>query len=176
MKTNLLIAEFLSTPWALMPERLNAVAGVAVPVLVIWLGMVAIVGAPTVTLKVVAELLTLSLTLTVIVADPCWPAAGVMVTLRLVPPASLVRTMFGLPLGIRVVLSEVAVTASSLAGVSGSTTVNAIGPVLPPRGIAWFGMEEIAGDWLAPATSAKRVPTLKSSISIVPPEVAWRKL
>jgi hypothetical protein len=28
MKTNLLIAEFLSTPWALMPERLNAVAGV----------------------------------------------------------------------------------------------------------------------------------------------------
>ena len=28
MRTNLLIAQFLSTPWALMPERLNAVAGV----------------------------------------------------------------------------------------------------------------------------------------------------
>jgi signal peptide peptidase SppA len=28
MKRQLLIAEFLSTPWALMPERLNAVAGV----------------------------------------------------------------------------------------------------------------------------------------------------
>ena len=28
MKTELLIAEFLSTPWALMPERLNAVSAV----------------------------------------------------------------------------------------------------------------------------------------------------
>ena len=28
MKTNLLLAEFLATPWAMMPERLNAFAGV----------------------------------------------------------------------------------------------------------------------------------------------------
>jgi len=28
MKHELLIAEFLSTPWALMPERLNAVSAV----------------------------------------------------------------------------------------------------------------------------------------------------
>ena len=28
MKTELLLAEFLSTPWALMPERLNAVSAV----------------------------------------------------------------------------------------------------------------------------------------------------
>ena len=46
----------------------KGMAGVAVLIAVIWFGMVPMVGAPTVTLKVVNEVFTLSLALMVMVA------------------------------------------------------------------------------------------------------------
>ena len=62
----------------------NGMASEAVPMRVIWLGMAAITGAPTVTLKLVEEEAVPSETVTVMTAEPCWALAGVTVIVQLV--------------------------------------------------------------------------------------------
>ncbi len=71
-----------------------------------------------------AELPFPSATVSVIIASPNWSASGVMVTVRfaLFPPKTILA--FGMRLG----LEEVPFTIRLAAGVSGSPTVNAIGP------------------------------------------------
>src|SRR6476469_9331740 len=66
-----------------------------------------------------------SLTVTVIVALPVWPAAGVTVTVRFEPLPP--NTMFAF--GTRVVLEELPVTVRFVACVSGSPMVNGIAGV-----------------------------------------------
>src|SRR5437867_10665105 len=64
----------------------KGMAGVRVSCGVVWFAMDETVGAPTMNRKVrVAVLLSPSVTMTVISADPCWPAAGVTETVRFEP-------------------------------------------------------------------------------------------
>ena len=68
-----------------------------------------------------------SLTATVMVAVPLWPAAGATVTVRLeaLPPKMM------LALGTRAGLEELPETVRLAAAVSASPMVNASGPVVP---------------------------------------------
>ena len=72
-----------------------------------------------------------SLTVTVIVAVPVWPLAGVIVTVRLLalPP----KTIFAF--GTSVVLEDPPVTTRLEAGVSASPTVNAMAGVAVSAGV-----------------------------------------
>ena len=67
-------------------------------------------GVPTPTLKDVDEKAVPSLTVSVISADPCWPAAGVTVTVRLVLPVPGTTAKMILLFGTRPVSDELAVT------------------------------------------------------------------
>jgi hypothetical protein len=92
-----------------------------------------IVGAEfTVSKKVSLALSDPSLTVTVIVAVPLWPLAGVTVTVRLdpLPP----KTMFAF--GTKVVLLLLPLTLNEPAAVWVSPTVKAIASVLFPSVIA----------------------------------------
>ena len=106
----------------------NAIAAVAVFMVVLWLGMLEIVGASftafTVTKKLVLLLSCPSLTVTVIVAEPFWLVAGVTVTVRFAPLPP--NTTFAL--GTSVVLEELPLTVKLPAAVSASPTVKLIGP------------------------------------------------
>src|ERR1017187_8336630 len=94
----------------------------------------------------VALVVTLPLpTLMVILATPARPDTGVMARVWLVPPASLVRTMFVPPLGTSVRLSEVAVIVSRSAGVAGSLTVKRTKRWVLFVVMDWSAMAEMAG-------------------------------
>jgi hypothetical protein len=85
------------------------------------------VGPPgfTVTTKLVLVLLGPSFTVTVIVAVPVCPAAGVTVTVRLAPdPPNTI-----LALGISTGLDDAALNCRFAAATCASPTVNGIGPV-----------------------------------------------
>src|ERR1035438_167454 len=140
----------------------KGMAGVAVLSAVSWFAMAPIVGAPTVRRNELVVKLTLSSTTRVMVVKPCWPITGVMVTVRFVPPRSLPRVI--LPLGTKAVLEELALRWSSDAGVSASWMVTGSGPVGVFIGVFWATGTLIVGEVLAPATSAKRVPTFRLSI------------
>src|SRR6476619_124938 len=81
----------------------------------------------TVTLKLVLTSCGPSFTVTVIVALPDCPGTGVTVTVRLAsfPPKTI------LPLGTRLGLEELALSCRFAAGVSASSTVKSIGPIVP---------------------------------------------
>ena len=88
-------------------------------------------------------------TLTVMVAVPVRPAAGVTVTVRFapLPPKAM-------PLrGTRVVLLELPVRASAPAAVSTSPTVNARGPRTPLMATVWLGMSLMVGGVFGSGTS-----------------------
>src|SRR5439155_26138249 len=84
--------------------------------------------ALTVRVKLVLALREPSLTVSVIVAVPTWPLAGVTVTVRFPPLPP--NTMFAL--GTSVGLEELAETVRLPAGVWASLTVKASGPVELP--------------------------------------------
>src|SRR5262249_40881940 len=117
----------------------------AVPDVVVWSVMFEIVGgvlaAPTVRRKPVLALREPSLTVTVTVAVPVWPAAGVSVTVRLAPLPP--KAMFA-P-GSSVWFDELPETVRLPAGVSASPTVKAIGPTGVPVVVDWFAIAEIVG-------------------------------
>jgi len=123
----------------------------AVPTTVDWSGMFDIVGASltalTVTTKLVLALDCPSLTVTVIVAVPDWLAAGVRVTVRLVPEPP--KTMFAL--GANVGFDELPLTVKP-AGVSVSFTVKLMVPVVVSSLIVRFAMLEIVGGVFVPGT------------------------
>jgi hypothetical protein len=80
----------------------------------------------TVTRKLMLVLLGPSFTVTVMVALPVCPAAGVIVTLRLAPPLPP-NTIF--PAGTSPGLDDTALNCRFAAATSASPTVNAMGPV-----------------------------------------------
>src|SRR2546423_8343946 len=83
------------------------------------------VAVPTVAAKVIEAVALPSLTVIVMFAEPVWPAAGVIVTVRLLPPPPNTIPATGITEG----LEDVAASASEETGSSGSSIVNAIGPV-----------------------------------------------
>ena len=106
----------------------KAMAPVDVPWVMVLSAMSEIVGASftafIVNLNVSVSVFAPSLTVTVIVADPLWFAAGVTVTVRFAPLPP--NTMFAF--GTRVVLLEVPVRVRLSTGVSTSPTVKPNGP------------------------------------------------
>ena len=106
-----------------------------------------IVGAvfPTVSRKVSLRVLEPSLTVTVIVDVPDWPAAGVSVRVRDAPLPPKVIFAFGTSVG----LDEEPDSVRLAAGVSRSPTVKPSGPNVAPVRMVWFGMSEIVGAALA---------------------------
>ena len=92
------------------------------------LGGVFVATALTEIVKLVLLLRLPSLTVSVMVAVPVWPAAGVTVTIRfeLLPPRAMPAA------GTKVVFDELAVMARLPAAVSASPTVNANGLVADP--------------------------------------------
>src|SRR5262245_50296601 len=89
-----------------------------------------------------------SLTVSVIVAEPFWFVAGWRRTVRLVVlPAKIIRFA-----GINVGLLDVAVTTRFDAAVSGSETLNEIGPVSTSSSVVTFDTLEIEGASAAPVT------------------------
>src|SRR5262245_21868815 len=103
----------------------KARAEVAASSLTVWLAIVEIVGASltaeTVTVNDVDVVAVPSLTLTVIVDEPDWFAAGVIVSVRLAPLPPTVMLAFGT----NAVLDELVETVKPAAAVSVSPTVNA---------------------------------------------------
>src|SRR5436189_2191500 len=87
-----------------------------------------VLGPLTVNTKVSLAVKAPSLTVTVMVEVPVWPAAGVTVTVRLLPLPP--KTM--LPLGTRPVLEEAPLRVRLATGVSGSLTVKVMGRVEEP--------------------------------------------
>src|SRR5437867_6410239 len=105
-------------------------------------GIVGVVlGALTVRVKLVLALRVPSLTVSVIVAVPTWPLAGVTVTVRFPPLPP--NTMFAL--GTSVGLEELADTVRLVSGVRASLTVKASGPVEPPALMVRLAMLERVG-------------------------------
>jgi len=101
-------------------------------------------------------------TVTVMVALPLASASGVMSMVRVGPePPS---TMFGLPSGIRLWSSLVAVTVSADAAVSTSSMVKLSAPVLVSSSMVWSGMSLIVGASLTAVTLTTNV-----SVAIKPP-------
>ena len=123
----------------------KAIAPVLESSLIVRFEMLEIVGAEftalTVTTNVSLAVSEPSLTVTVIVAEPVCPLAGVTVTVRLAPEPP--RTTFAV--GTSVVFDEDRVTVRLAAVVSMSPTVNASAPVFEPALIVWFAMSEIVG-------------------------------
>src|SRR4051795_13054776 len=95
----------------------------------------------TVNRKLASTLYCPSLTLTVMVAVPDWPAAGVTVTVRLAPlPPRLM-----LPRGTRAGLEELLLRIRLARPVSTSPIVKLNGPVELSTLMFWLAMLEIAG-------------------------------
>lgn len=100
-----------------------------------------VLAAVTVTTKLSEEVRLPSLTVTVIVAEPDWPAAGVTVTVRLEPlPPNTTPDV-----GIKVVFEDERVRVKLFAAVSASLTVNASAPVEVPAAIVWSAMLLMTG-------------------------------
>src|SRR5438093_3806512 len=135
----------IKAEWEDVPTRVKALAGVSaspttkgiavvgVSSLIVWSVIVVIVGGVfgaelTVSRNDVLAFDCPSLTVSVILLVPVWPAAGVTVTVRLdpLPP----KTMFAL--GTKVRFVEVPLTKRLPAAVSASPTVNASGPTAVP--------------------------------------------
>ena len=116
--------------------------------------------AVTVRVKVSLVLAVPSLTLTVIVADPFWLAAGFTVTVRLaaLPP----KTMFAL--GTSVVLDELPVKVRFAAAVSTSPTVKLSELVALSSLVVWLAISEIVGGSLTGLTVRLTVATLDSAL------------
>src|SRR5690242_17664090 len=95
----------------------------------------------TVTKKVSLALFTPSLTVTVMVAVPVWPDAGVTVTVRFAsaPP----KTIFAV--GTSVVLSEALVRVRLLEGVPASVIEKGILLLVESTAMSWLGMSLIVG-------------------------------
>ena len=90
-----------------------------------------------------------SVTVSVTVAVPHCPAAGVTVTVRLAPdPPRAIPAV-----GSRVRFEETAVTVRSAARVSASPTVKLIGPDEPPVGTVTSATSEIVGGALTVTTN-----------------------
>ena len=83
----------------------------------------------TVSVKLSLALAAPSLTVTVMTADPLWPAAGVTLTVRLAPEPP--KTI--LPTGTRVGFEEAAVNVRLPGGVSASFIENGIAAVATPE-------------------------------------------
>ena len=108
-------------------------------------GAVLVGVALTVSVKVSLAVRVPSLTVTVIVADPDWLAAGVTFTVRLVPlpPKTIAE------LGTSVVLDEEPETTRLPAAVSASLTVKPRAPVDVPAAIVVLGISLITGAMFA---------------------------
>src|SRR5215831_7487083 len=122
--------------------------------------------------KVVLVVSVPSLTVTVIVADPFWPAAGVSVTVRLAPLPPNTTLAFGTS----VVFDEVPLTVRFATGVSTSPTVKATGPTAVPVVVAWLAIAEIVGGSLTALTVnwklvlAVAAPSLTVRVIVVTPD------
>src|ERR1039458_7474955 len=114
----------------------------------------------TITARIVLAVLVPSLTVTVIGATPVWPAAGLTVTVRLLPPPP--KTM--LALGISVVLAEAADNVRLAAGVSRSPTVKAMGGGAVLRSVLVQEIAEMQG-----AVFAGNTVTVKLVLLEAPP-------
>src|SRR6476646_2661333 len=87
--------------------------------------LVPIDGALTVTAKLSLEEFTPSLTVIVMVAVPVWPAAGVIVRVRLEPLPPKTILLVGMSVGLEEFLRKTRL----FTGVSESAMVNAMGPI-----------------------------------------------
>ena len=107
-----------------------------------------LVGAAAVSTKVSLADREPSRTVTVIVAVPLWPAAGVTVTVRLasLPPNTMLAS------GTRVVFDEPPSRVRLASAVSTSPTVMARAPVFAFSAIVWLAMSEIVGASLTAVT------------------------
>src|SRR6266487_6194146 len=94
-----------------------------------------------------------SLTLTVIVALPVWPVAGVTVTVRVVPLPPNTMLFSGTSVG----LDELPLNVKLPAAVSTSPIVKFNGPVVPFTLIVWFAMPVIVGGVLTALTVSTKV-------------------
>src|ERR1017187_1420798 len=102
----------------------------------------------TITAKIELAVLVPSLTVTVMGTTPVWPAAGVTVTVRLLPPPP--NTM--LAMSISVGLAEAADNTRLAAGVSRSPTAKAMGGGAVLRNVLVQEIAEIQGAVLAAKT------------------------
>lgn len=121
----------------------KANAMVDLPMLIIWLLIALIVGAPfTVTGKAVLAVNPAAfLTVNVIVAVPLWFAPGVTLTVRAAPlPPKIIRMV-----GKSVLLLANPVTVSDAAGVTASPTVNASAGVEALTLMSWLAMVVMVG-------------------------------
>src|SRR5262249_47213323 len=127
---------------------------------VVWLAIVAIVGALSLTVSWKIEVVASrpSLTVTLMMLVPNWPAAGVTVTVRFAPLPPNAMPAFGTS----VVFDELPLTVRLAAGVSASPTVNAIAPVAVPPIVDWLAIAEIVGGVLV-ALTVSRNPVLVES-------------
>src|ERR1039457_5491381 len=112
----------------------------------------------TITEKVELAALVPSLTVTVMGTTPVWPAAGVTVTVRLLPLPP--KTM--LALGTSAVLAEVADNARLAAGVSRSPTMKAMGGAAVFRSVLVQEIVEIQGAVLAAKTVTVKLVLLEA--------------
>src|ERR1017187_8152214 len=112
----------------------------------------------TITEKVELAVLVPSLTVTVMGTTPVWPAAGLTVTVRLLPLPP--KTM--LPSGTSAGLAEAAVNARLAAGVSRSPTVKAMGGTAVLRSVLVEEIEEILGAVLAAKTVTVKLVLLEA--------------
>src|ERR1035438_6311832 len=112
----------------------------------------------TITEKVELAVLVPSLTVTVMGTTPVWPAAGVTVTVRLLPLPP--KTM--LALGISVVLAEAADNARLAAGVSRSPTVKVMGGAAVFRSVLVQEIAEMQGAVLAGNTVTVKLVLLEA--------------
>ena len=135
----------------------NASAPVVVSSLMVWSPIVLMVGgAFTVSTKVSAAVSAPSLTVTVIVAVPVLPAAGVTVRVRFapLPPKRMLAS------GTRVWLLLLPVTVSDPAAVSMSPTVKVIAPVAVSWLVVWSEMLLIVGAALPPVKNTASAPAV----------------
>src|SRR6266511_3277723 len=156
----------------------KAIAPVELSSLMVTLLMQEIVGGVlpeglTISTKVSLAVSAPSLTVTVIVAVPVCPAAGVTVTVRLAPLPP--KTM--LPLCTNVGLDELPLTVRLPAAVSTSPTVKLIAPVWVSSLIVWLARFEIVGaSFTALTVSPKLVFVLDCpslTVSVIVAEPFW---
>src|SRR6185436_3775274 len=138
-----LTARLPGAVWASPTVKLSA--PVVPSSLIVWSGTSETVGGVftplTVRTKTSAALREPSLTVTVMVALPTWPGAGVTVTVRLLPLPP--NTM--LPLGTSVGLDELPLRVRLATGVSASLTVKPIAGVGVPTAVDWSEISLMVG-------------------------------
>src|SRR5437867_13318285 len=108
------------------------------------------VGAPTATWKdVLAKPPSASVTVRAMVANPCWPGWGVMVTVRLEPLPPKRISEFMTSDG----LDEEPERTRFSGGVSMSPTVKGMGGVGAATAVFWLATLVMVGQWLVVTTS-----------------------